>query len=237
MTTGFRSAGRTDPGAVRRHNQDSFVERPDLGVWAVADGAGGHAAGDVASGLVRQALLAIPAGLGAPELLGEVRTRLAAVHDALLAQAEAPGGATSATTVVVLIAGEGHFACLWAGDSRLYLLRDGIFSLVSRDHSLVQEMVDAGTLAPEAAEGHPHSNVVTRALGVGELALEKVTDRLEPGDRFLLCSDGLSKAVPEAEIAALLAAASAEAVVEGLLAAALGRGATDNVTAVAVDGR
>ena len=94
--------------------------------------------------------------------------------------------------------------------------------------------MDAGTLAPEAAEGHPQSNVVTRALGAGELALDKVTDRLEPGDRFLLCSDGLSKVVPETEIAALLTEASAEAVVEGLLAAALARGARDNVTAVAV---
>ncbi|MDO9708750.1 PP2C family protein-serine/threonine phosphatase [Paracraurococcus lichenis] len=234
MTSGFRSAGRSDPGAVRRRNEDNLVERQDIGVWAVADGAGGHAAGDVASGLVRQALLAIPAGLGAQELLGEVRARLAQVHEMLLARAEAPGGATSATTVVVLIAGEGHFACLWAGDSRLYRLRDGALSLITRDHSLVQEMVDAGTLTPEAAEGHPHSNVVTRALGVGDLALEKVTDRLEPNDRFLLCSDGLSKAVPEVEIAALLAAESPETVVDGLMAAALARGARDNVTAVAV---
>ena len=234
MTAGFHSAGRTDPGAVRLRNEDNLVERPDIGVWAVADGAGGHDAGDVASGLVRQELLQIPAGLAAPDVLGEVRARLARAHETLLARAEAPGGAVSATTVVVLIAGEGHFACLWAGDSRLYLLRCGALALITRDHSLVQEMVDAGTLAPEAAEGHPQSNVVTRALGAGELALDKVTDRLEPGDRFLLCSDGLSKVVPETEIAALLTEASAEAVVEGLLAAALARGARDNVTAVAV---
>src|SRR5437763_1667320 len=111
------------------------------------------------------------------------------------------------TTVVVLMARGDHFACLWAGDSRAYLLRDGVLRQMTRDHSLVQELVDAGSLAPEDAEAHPQANIITRAVGSEEpLQLDKVAGTLLPGDVILLCTDGLFKALREPEMAHLLAA-------------------------------
>jgi protein phosphatase/serine/threonine-protein phosphatase Stp1 len=137
-----------------------------------------------------------------------------------------------ATTLVALLARGGHYACLWAGDSRAYLLRDGKLMRLTRDHSLVQELVDQGLLAADQAESHPQANIITRAVGAqGELELDKISARIAPGDLFLLCSDGLFKALEEAEIASLLASGKGP---EALLAAALARGARDNVTALAV---
>ncbi len=226
------SSAATHVGAVRRRNEDSLLHRPDLGLWAVADGAGGHGAGDVASQAVVAALEAIPLGLSAAELLAQVRLRLTEVHAALRERAAAEGpGRVIATTVVVLMARHGHFACLWAGDSRAYLLREGQLQRITRDHSLVQQMVDEGTLAEAEAEDHPQANVILRAIGSTEeaLALDKVSGRIVPGDTLMLCSDGLFKALPEEELAAMLTG-GAEA--EALVATAVERGARDNVSAV-----
>jgi protein phosphatase/serine/threonine-protein phosphatase Stp1 len=223
----------THPGAVRQRNEDAFVDRGDIGLWAVADGAGGHGAGDVASAAIAAALRDMPPGLAAAEILAQVRLRLGAVHAALREQAAAAGAnRIIASTVVVLLARGGHYACLWAGDSRAYLMREGVLARLTRDHSLVQEMVERGVIDEDSAESHPHANVITRAVGAdGELDLEKVSARIAPDDLFLLCSDGLFKALPEGEIAAILAAGGGPA---ALLEAALARGARDNVTAVAV---
>lgn len=225
--------GMTHQGAVRPRNEDAFVDRGDIGLWAVADGAGGHGAGDVASNAVAAALSDLPPGLSAAELLAQVRLRIGAVHADLRARAAAAGsGRIIASTVVLLLARGGHFACLWAGDSRAYLLRDGTMTRVTRDHSVVQEMVDAGMIGEEDAEAHPQANVITRAVGAdGELELDKVSGRIAAGDLFLLCSDGLFKALTEAEIAVALLAGEGP---EELVNAALSRGARDNVTAVVV---
>lgn len=234
----FHSWSTTHQGAVRTYNEDRFVDRPELGLWAVADGAGGHQAGDVASGMIAAALDAMPAGLSAAELLAQVRLRVTESHDALCAEAARRGpGTIIASTVVVLVARDAHFACLWAGDSRAYLLRDGRMTQISRDHSLVQELVDAGAIRAEDAEGHPQANVITRAVGAETDAfeLEKVSGRLLPGDRFLLCSDGLCKTLPDATIATLLGSPAGVPVTEVMIAASLARGATDNVTAVGVE--
>ena len=233
----FRSCAATHVGTVRTRNEDKFVNRPDLGIWAVADGAGGHEAGDVAAQIVTEALSEVPIGLGAAELLAEVRRRIAQAHDNIRADAARRGEhAILATTIVVLLAHRNHYACLWAGDSRTYLLRGGRLSQVTHDHSLVQELVDAGALSPEEALSHPRSNVITRAVGAdfSTLELDKASDRLRHGDRFLLCSDGVSKIVPEAEIARLLAADEASPA-ERLIAAALDRHADDNITAVTIE--
>ncbi len=233
----FRSWAATHPGSVRKRNEDDFVNRPDLGLWAVADGAGGHSEGGTASRLIAEVLSGIPAELGAAEILAEVRARVLDAHARLRERAGSlGGGAIIASTIVVLLAREEHFACLWAGDSRAYLLRGGELRQVTRDHSLVQELVDSGVLAADAAEGHPHANVITRAVGADEAALEldKVTERLLPGDRLLLCSDGLFKALPESDVAAMLGS-DEDLPAERLLLAALACQATDNVTAVAVE--
>ena len=234
----FRSRAVTHPGTRRGHNEDMAVARPDLGLWAVADGAGGHKAGDVASEMIATTLETIPGALNADEMLAQVRLRIGATHAALREHAARMGeGALVASTVVVLIVRHGHFACLWAGDSRAYLLRDGVLQRITRDHSLVQEMVDAGQLDEADAEGHPRANVITRAVGdmAETMELDKVTGRVAGGDRFLLCSDGLSKALDEATIADLLKAGSAERAADDLLAEALARKATDNVTAVVTE--
>ncbi|MBV9785341.1 MAG: serine/threonine-protein phosphatase [Acidisphaera sp.] len=230
----YRSWAATHNGTVRSVNQDHYVNRSDLGLWAVADGAGGHQDGQVASGMIAEALEAIPPGLGAAQMLAEARGRITATH-AKLREAAAERGADAmiASTIVVLLACDAHFACLWAGDSRAYLLRGAGLSQLTRDHSLVQELVEAGAITAAQAEGHPHANVITRAVGAdAELEIDKVTDRLRAGDRFLLCSDGLCKTLPDAELATLLAAPDAT---EKLLQAALERSATDNVTAVVVE--
>jgi protein phosphatase/serine/threonine-protein phosphatase Stp1 len=229
---GITSSHATHPGAVRSRNEDSLVHRPDIGLWAVADGAGGHGAGDVASQTVAATLDAIPEGLSAAELLAQVRLRLAEAHAALQRQAAeaGPPGRVIATTVVILLARHGHYACLWAGDSRAYLLRSEVMQRITRDHSLVQDMVDQGTLLEAEAELHPQANVILRAVGgAGELLLDKVSGQLLGGDSLLLCSDGLFKALPEAEIAGLLRRGGDAA---SLVDVAVSSGARDNVSAV-----
>jgi protein phosphatase/serine/threonine-protein phosphatase Stp1 len=233
-----KSWAMTDVGAVRKHNEDNMLCRPDLGLWVVADGAGGHDSGEVASGMIVAELDRLPAHLSGAEVLAEVRLTLARVHAALRAEAAARGpNAMIASTFIALILRDRHFACLWAGDSRAYLLHRGVLRQISRDHSLVQELVDSGNLAPEDAERHPHANVITRAVGADAevLELDKVIGQAEPGDRFLLCSDGLSKTLSEAEISSLLAAPDGVPPPELLIAAALAHRVNDNVTAVVVE--
>jgi protein phosphatase/serine/threonine-protein phosphatase Stp1 len=233
----FRSWAVSHSGAVRDHNEDSFVDRPEIGLWAVADGAGGHNSGEVASAMIKQALERIQAGLSASEMIAEVRAGIANAHNALLAEAARRGPQIMiASTVAVLLAHEDHYACLWAGDSRIYLLREAELRQLTRDHSLVQEMVDAGVVRPENAESHPRANVITRAVGAegDPFELEKIVGGILPGDRFLLCSDGLFKALPVADVASLLDPAEISPA-EALIEAALRARATDNVTAVVVE--
>jgi serine/threonine-protein phosphatase Stp1 len=233
----FRSWAATHPGAKRTYNEDAYVDRPDIGLWAVADGAGGHAAGEVASGMIAEALEAIPAGLRAAELLAEVRLAIERTHAALREEAARRGpDVMVASTVVVMLARGHYFACLWAGDSRAYLLRGGALRQITRDHSLVQELLEAGAIGPEEVANHPRGNVITRAVGaeLDEFALDKVSDRLAPGDRFLLCSDGLCKTLSGGELANLLGSADGAAP-QALIDAALALNVSDNVTAVAVE--
>ena len=140
-------------------------------------------------------------------------------------------------TLVALMVRNGHFACLWAGDSRAYLLRGGVMQQITRDHSLVQELVDNGTITEAEAENHPHANVITRAVGadVDDLVLDKVSGRLQQGDKFLLCSDGLCKTVPFARIEELLRGGHSARVPTSLIAEALALSVTDNVTVVTVE--
>jgi protein phosphatase/serine/threonine-protein phosphatase Stp1 len=231
----IRSWSATDPGTVRPRNQDTFVDRPDLGLWAVADGAGGHEAGEVASGLIAEALGGIGSGLAADEMLASVRARMNSTHQEVRARAARLGpNAVIASTVVIAIVRRGHYAVLWAGDSRAYLLRRGELRQITRDHSYVQQLVDAGHLAPDQADDHPRANIITRALGIDAPALEldKVSDRLRAGDRMLLCSDGLNKTMSADRMVPLLASADPA---RALIGAALAAGARDNVTAVVLE--
>jgi serine/threonine protein phosphatase PrpC len=225
-------AGVSHVGQVRRVNEDSWLARPDAGLFAVADGMGGHQRGDVASRMVVDALADLPPAPDARTMRERVETALAAVNRGLR---PADGKVVSGSTVVVLLVCGRHFAALWAGDSRLYRAGPDGFVQVTRDHSLVQELVDSGGLTQEAARGHQLSNRITRAVGAAaELLLEGVQGELKPGDVFLLCSDGLTRHVEDAEIRAALEGLRPQAAADQLLDMTLARGGADNVTVVAL---
>jgi serine/threonine protein phosphatase PrpC len=225
----YLSVGRTHAGRVRTLNEDALLNRPDIGLWAVADGMGGHECGDVASAVVVDALAGVSRYATAYAFRDAVAGALKTANGEL-AERSALHGTTGATIVTVLTHGA-HYACLWAGDSRAYLYRGGALRRLTRDHSLVQEMVDAGALSEAAARAHPKSNVITRAVGAsGHLELDEVSGAIRQGDRFLLCSDGLTSVVQDREIAEAIVRAPLEAAAERLMELALGRCAPDNVT-------
>lgn len=229
----FATEGRSDVGLVRHRNEDAWLARPELGLWAVADGMGGHLDGRFASGLIVQALAALPASADAPGLVRAVQQALAGCHAALHEHA-GPHDVCGSTVVVLLVA-DRHFACLWAGDSRLYRLRGDALEQLNHDHSMVGELVAEGVLPREQVRHHPLRNTITRALGVpGPLELDALQGPVEPGDLFILCSDGLWDELDDAEMAAIIGDKPLPVAADGLLAAALERGGRDNVTLVLV---
>lgn len=232
----YSSAALTHSGCVRPYNEDALLDRPDLGLWVVADGMGGHTDGALASGRIVDALHEIDPPTDAAGFMRSVRDGLAGVDAELRERARAIAPDTViASTVVVLLAFDAHYACVWAGDSRIYLMRRGEFRQLTTDHSRVQEMVDRGLLGEAEALHHPYANIVTRAIGGGgPLDLDTVQDRLEPGDLFLLCSDGLTKMLSKDEIAAGLSGAAPAAAASALVDLSVQRGASDNVTVVVV---
>lgn len=235
-TPTLRYSATTHVGRVRRINEDSILAMPEARVWAVADGMGGHAAGDLASRIVTDALSMVPPGLPPSALIQAVREALHRAHAQIRAEAAARDGATMGATVVTLLLADGHFAAFWAGDSRLYRFRDGEVEMLTRDHSAVAELVEAGALSWDEAERHPMSNMVTRAVGVGSaLELDKVRGELRRGDRFLLCSDGLTKYADFATLRRIVPRAPLETVAETLLQLALDGGGADNISIVVVD--
>ena len=232
----YRTACVSNVGLARELNEDNVLVRPDIGLWAVADGMGGYGGGDVASGAVVTALKTLTPSASAAQLLAEFEQQIMRVNTDLRVMASARAGAILGTTLVALMIYGGHFACVWCGDSRGYLMRNGKFSQVSRDHSEVQELVDRGLLRQDEARSWPRRNVVTRALGVADQAeLEIMDGPAYAGDRFLLCSDGLTTHVADDEIAALLTAIHPQRAVDELLRLTLERGASDNVSVVVID--
>jgi serine/threonine protein phosphatase Stp1 len=234
---GYRSAVRTHIGMVRQRNEDAVLDRAEIGLWAVADGAGGHERGDYASACIVEALAAIDAAYSGARLVQEVRTRLSRVNNELRAKATVLGpNALICTTVVALLIDAGEARVLWAGDSRLYLMRAGRLRQLTRDQSYVQDLVDRGEITREEAAGHPLSNIVTNLVGGSdELIFEERHERLETGDVLLLCSDGLSGAVSDAEIAEVLGAYPVVTAADRLIECALAQGARDNISVVVVE--
>lgn len=233
--SGFRynHGASTHEGAVRKANEDAVAVIPQAGLWAVADGMGGHKNGAWASSVVVRHLTALTP---AADLDAQVREAVDAIHAAnaeIYARARAEG-TTMGSTAVVLVLGGRRFTALWAGDSRIYLKRGDALHRLTRDHTQVEDLVEHGVLTPEEALSHPMRHVLSRAVGTqAELEIDAVTDEVEVGDTFLLCSDGLTGVVPEEEIQQRMAgrpAAAAQALVELSLA----RGAPDNVSVILV---
>jgi protein phosphatase len=225
----WQSAAISDVGRVRDENQDAFVERADDGVWLVADGMGGHQGGKLASQLVAERVRHVAVTGDVTAIARDLTTAILGANADLRNRGEAQPGFDGGTTVVALCVHDEQGIALWAGDSRLYRLRGGEIAQLTRDHSVAEE-------AGSTADG---SHMLTRAVGGADLlALEELSLDIRPGDRLLLCSDGLYGDLTPQEIAERLAAPDCAAAAQGLVALALERGGTDNATAVviAVDG-
>ncbi|HEX8555508.1 MAG TPA: protein phosphatase 2C domain-containing protein [Sphingomonas sp.] len=236
MTAGMRfdSAALTHEGRVRTNNEDAYCVRLSDGLFVVADGMGGHENGEWASAAIAEAIRTV-------ELPGDFDAAWTAVGEAIHAanstvwnEAQARGLQMGSTCVVLLVR-DARFAVLWVGDSRAYLSRGGQLVQLSHDHTQVQEMIDRGLLTPQEAEGHPMGHVLARAVGVQPIVeVDVVSDEIEPGDVFLLCSDGLTARVEDHEINHAMSSRDAEDRVRVLVDLTLARGAPDNVTIVTV---
>lgn len=231
----YSAASYSHVGMVRKINEDACLELTSDGLWAVADGMGGHAAGDYVSSLAVDSLRQLPLVDGLEDFTQVLRDTLARVNRAVREETLRRGVAMMGSTVVLLAARGDRAVGLWAGDSRLYRLRDGRIERLSHDHSYVQELQDSGLLNEAEARVHPRGNIVTRAIGVeDQLELQAVSVQVQPGDTYLLCSDGLNKTAEDHEIADVLGHADPYQVVRSLVHLGLTRGAPDNITAVVV---
>jgi serine/threonine protein phosphatase PrpC len=188
----LESWGWTHHGTIRDENQDSFLNWPSRTVWAVADGVGGGSNGALASKTIVNSLMNIPLPASFVEHVANASHALNQANRQLLAKA---GGSAqiTASTVVALLIHEDKVACLWAGDSRCYLLRGGVLYQCTSDHTLRQQKIATGDLTAPEAQRMIQGNIITNAVGIDkELKLEQVTFSLKADDRFLLCSDGVS---------------------------------------------
>ena len=233
---GFECVSRTHPGLKRKVNEDSILVRTERGLWAVADGMGGHEAGDVASSSVVEALSIVPPNANLERFVNDATTALHNVNRQLIQLArQGTHPRTIGSTVVSLVIAGDQFACMWAGDSRAYRIREGEIAQVTRDHSLVQDLIDAGMLSPAEAEGHPNANVVTRAIGATEeLNVDVSAGETREGDLFILASDGLTRVVNDDLIYGELTSKPLEQAADRLVEMVLERGAPDNVSFVIV---
>jgi serine/threonine-protein phosphatase Stp1 len=231
----FVSVSRTHIGLVRPTNEDALAERHDIGLWAVSDGMGGGAAGDVASALVVDSLMRLACTERDPVLA--VRQALAGANAEIYRRGglHSPPAAMGAT-VAVLGAELTRFFCLWAGDSRLYRFRTGIMSRITRDHRYIQPLVDAGILDEEAAEKHPCRNIITRAVGINEeVELDYIQGKIEPGDLFLLTTDGVTAVCRDHELSAIFSTFNLEDAADRIVSICLERGAPDNLSLVLIE--
>jgi protein phosphatase len=222
-------AAQSVAGRVRGHNEDAVLCLPELGLWAVADGMGGHECGEVASALALDTLRqSVVAGSG-------LESSIHAAHQAILAAVQEEGGRRMGSTVVAVRFVDADYEVAWIGDSRAYRISlDGIERL-TRDHSWVQAMIDAGELSLDEARQHPRRNIVTQCLGQGEQALEvgRVQGSLAPGELLLLCSDGLTGELTDEQIQDVCAgAATLDELVDELIGLANRLGGKDNISCI-----
>ena len=224
---------RSDVGLVRGHNEDSFLLRAPL--FVVSDGMGGHAAGEVASSIAVETVGELAPGTADDVLLGAA---VEAANKAVIRGAEEgigkPGMGCTATSVLIE---KNHVAVAHVGDSRVYLLRQGTLVRITHDHSYVEELVDSGQITADEARTHPSRSIITRALGSDpDMYADHFSLEVNDGDRVILCSDGLSSMISDAEIESLaVSSATPQQAADNLVAAALTAGGSDNVTVVVVD--
>lgn len=236
MSHQIRYSAQTHVGLRRKLNEDAILALPEANIWVVSDGMGGHEAGDYASQLITGTIATIPPEIPPRQRMEALRTALHQAHAAILQETERRNADLIGATVASLMLADGHFAAIWAGDSRVYRLRDGVIRMLTTDHSYVATLVEQGRLTWDEAEQHPQSNQITRAVGVGEhLELDKVRGEVRRGDRFLLCSDGLSKYATFDILQQALATQPLETIVDYLIQIALKGGGADNISVIVVD--
>jgi protein phosphatase len=229
----YDTGAATHVGNVRQRNEDSYLARPEAGIWAVADGMGGHDSGDLASQTVIAALQSIATPSSAADLLSSCEDGVATANVRLKEISRERGGGVIGATLAVLLAFDGYYACVWSGDSRIYVVRGGEIVQLSRDHTEVQELLVGGIITEEEAKTWSGSNVITRAIGVyDEPELEITSGPLQPGDAFIICSDGLNRHVEDYEIRDRVTTKMSQQACDDLVALALERGGSDNVTVV-----
>lgn len=235
----FTFAGRTDPGRVRDRNEDALLQRSERALFAVADGMGGHAAGDVASRIAVDVLdehtLSTGSDIGGDELAAGIR----AAHEAILRAARADDALQGMGTTLTALRLREDGSCVVAhvGDSRAYRYRDGALEQLTRDQTWVQDQVDAGMLTPEQARTHPFAAMITCALGIEgvDLDVQVLEPDCRPGDVFLLCSDGLTSPLPDHEVSAVLERTpDLDEAAAALVEAANAAGGPDNITVALV---
>lgn len=225
----------SDVGRTRQLNEDRAFTDAESGVWVVADGMGGHDAGDVASETIVSLLRGIPRHVSATALDEDFRDRIFRANARIRNISEERGNVVIGSTLVALLAFGEAFRCMWSGDSRAYLLRSGTLMQITRDHTELQELLDRGMLTPEEAENYPRKNVITHAIGVNDYVYLDISDgKILQGDTFLLCSDGLTTHVTSEEIGHVMAGRRSREICEQLVSLALERGGTDNVTVSAI---
>jgi len=235
ITLKFETGAATHVGRVRQANEDSFIARPDLGLWAVADGVGGHEAGQLASSTVAEELASIGPAVSIDDQIARFQARIFRANSSIHQLAEERGGAMMGTTVVAALAFDHEFSILWAGDSRAYLQRGAALHPLSRDHSEVQELLDEGVIDAEQAKTWPRRNVITRAIGIfDEPQLECIKGDIHSGDTFVLCSDGLTGHLSDADILHHLLDQRAQDACDAMIETTLQRGGSDNVTIIVV---
>ncbi len=230
----FETGAVSHTGHAREHNEDNFLTEPDSGLWVVADGMGGHEGGDYASGAIVTHLQSVGRPSSAPDLQARFVERLQRANGQIQNRAHEIG-ATIGSTVVALLAFEQHFACVWSGDSRIYLIRDGQIRQLSRDHTEANELLDRGVISEQQAETWHRKNVITRAVGAStEVQIDQKYGTLRNRDTFILCSDGLNAHVEDAEMLDVVRKHQPQRACEILLDLTLERGASDNTTVLVV---
>ena len=231
------STGITNVGNVRKINEDAILDLPQRGLWVVADGMGGHQAGDVASSSVVNALSNIEDTDSPGRFVDFVEDQIMRVNYELYTMSKQGGSdGVIGSTIAALVALSGYCVCIWAGDSRVYRLRDFNLEQMTRDHSEVEELIAEGSLKRSEADGYPGENVITRAVGGEEgIILEMCLVPMKNRDRYLICSDGLYKDVKENEIGEMMADGNTVDVCRSLLACALSRRCSDNVSIITID--
>ena len=232
----WKSVGETNVGKIRKLNEDAFIDRNDIGLWVVADGMGGHAAGDVASTMIVDAMHELDPPTSLSGFIDAIEDKLLSVNKKLIALAKEKHDSQTIGSTVVGMVGYGKYCVFfWVGDSRIYRLRENSFLQLSQDHTFVEELITRGLLNRDDAYNHPERNTITRAVGATEdLYIDLDYCEVEDGDIYLLCTDGLTKEVIDNEVKNALMQGDVNKSISDLINLTLARGARDNVTIVAI---